>query len=237
MQYLCNKHGLDQFYPKEPGTARHDRQRHVLFDRHALSLYRAGDLPCPWLPAICGRGRGRAISTPRRRVPRRKRPPRRSPSRLEVFNKFYLGQNRIPLWAAMRPSIADIRKLDRYARVSRAAIDYPLPGLGRNYMGAVEKSLGSAYTPSDASDVRGYIAHVRSQRRMGFRPRSDGASAGPVTYSGSGSQSAIVWFVSSRRGPTCSGRPGLHRRMTMAGGRWRFMFQGVMVRDSSSKLT
>ena len=40
MQYLCNKHGLDRFYPTGPGRAGDGRQRHVLPDRHAV--------PAPW---------------------------------------------------------------------------------------------------------------------------------------------------------------------------------------------
>ena len=35
MAYLCNKHGLDQFYPDRPGRAGDGRQRDVLLDRHA----------------------------------------------------------------------------------------------------------------------------------------------------------------------------------------------------------
>ena len=57
MQYLCNKHGLDQFYPTRPGRARDGRQRDVLPDRHLLSAAHAGHLPGARLPAVPGRGR------------------------------------------------------------------------------------------------------------------------------------------------------------------------------------
>jgi glutathione S-transferase len=90
MQYLCNKHRLDKFYPTEPekramvdsamfyivGTlypyivasprqvlsdrarkAGDGGQRHVLYCRHALSLYRTLDLWRARLPAISRRGR------------------------------------------------------------------------------------------------------------------------------------------------------------------------------------
>ena len=57
MQYLCNKHGLDQFYPTDPARAGDGRQRDVLPDRHALSARRARHLPDARLPAVPGRGR------------------------------------------------------------------------------------------------------------------------------------------------------------------------------------
>ena len=45
-----------------------------------------------------------------------------------------------------------------------AVIDYALPAWAKTYMGAMEKSLGKAYA-EPAADVRGYIAHVKSQRK------------------------------------------------------------------------
>ena len=63
MQYLCNKHGLDRFYPDRSGRAGDGRQRDVLPDRHALSARRARDLPGARLPAVPGRGRDRPTPT------------------------------------------------------------------------------------------------------------------------------------------------------------------------------
>ena len=42
------------------------------------------------------------------------------------------------------------------------AIDYKLPQWSQDYLSAVEKSLGKAYS-EPAADVRGYIDYVRSQ--------------------------------------------------------------------------
>ena len=63
MQYLCNKHGLDRFYPHRPGRAGDGRQRDVLPDRHALSARRARHVPDARLPAVRGRGRRRPTPT------------------------------------------------------------------------------------------------------------------------------------------------------------------------------
>ena len=63
MQYLCNKHGLDQFYPTDPARAGDGRQRDVLPDRHALPAARARHVPGARLPAVPGRGRHLATPT------------------------------------------------------------------------------------------------------------------------------------------------------------------------------
>ena len=42
------------------------------------------------------------------------------------------------------------------------AIDYEFPAWAEEYMSAVEAALGEAYT-EPASDVRGYVAYVKSQ--------------------------------------------------------------------------
>ena len=66
MQYLCNKHGLERFYPTEPGRAGDGRQRHGVPPRDALPARRARDLPEPRLRPV-----RRARSEPRRRRPTR----------------------------------------------------------------------------------------------------------------------------------------------------------------------
>jgi glutathione S-transferase len=60
------------------------------------------------------------------------------------------------------PSIADIRLAATLEFL--AVIDYPLPPWAKQYMAAMEKSLGAAYA-EPAGDVRGFIAHVRSQKK------------------------------------------------------------------------
>ena len=77
---------------------------------------------------------------------------------LEVFHNFFMGDK--PFIGGAKPSIADIRLAATLEFLS--VIDYPLPTWARNFIAAMEKTLGQAYSEPSA-DVRGYISHVRSQ--------------------------------------------------------------------------
>ena len=159
MQYLCNKHGLDQFYPKNP-------ERRAMID--SAMFFLTGTLypyiaratyPALGFPQYAGEV-GASDLHAEAKGTAQKASATAVAEPLEVFNKFYLGGR--TFIGGDAPSIADIRLASTLEFL--AVIDYPLPGWARNYMGAVEKSLGSAYT-EPASDVRGYIAHVRSQKK------------------------------------------------------------------------
>ena len=67
-----------------------------------------------------------------------------------------------PFIGGTSPSIADIRLAASLEFL--AVIDYKLPGWAKDYMAGVEKSLGAAYS-EPVADVRGYIAHVKSQKK------------------------------------------------------------------------
>ena len=79
---------------------------------------------------------------------------------LNVFHKFYMDGK--PFIGGATPSIADIRLAATLEFL--AIIDYPLPSWAKDYMAAMEKSLGKAYS-EPAADVRGYIAYARSQKK------------------------------------------------------------------------
>ena len=65
MQYLCNKHGLDRFYPPDPGErAMVDSAMFYLTGTFYPAAH-AGDVPDPRLPAVRRRGRARPTSTTR----------------------------------------------------------------------------------------------------------------------------------------------------------------------------
>ena len=78
---------------------------------------------------------------------------------LDVFRKFYMGGQ--AFIGGANPSIADIRLAATLEFLT--AIDYKLPSWAKKYLAAIEKSLGKAYS-EPAADVRGYIAHVKSQK-------------------------------------------------------------------------
>jgi glutathione S-transferase len=79
---------------------------------------------------------------------------------LAVYRTFFIGAG--PFIGGAAPSIADIRLSSIMEFLP--AIDYPLPAWGRDYMAAVERALGAAYS-EPAADVRGYIQYAKSQRK------------------------------------------------------------------------
>jgi len=79
---------------------------------------------------------------------------------LQVFHSFYMHGK--PFIGGDHPSIADIRLAATLEFL--AVIDYPLPAWAKQFMTAMEKSLGAAYA-EPAADVRGFIAHVKSQKK------------------------------------------------------------------------
>ena len=77
---------------------------------------------------------------------------------LDVYRAFFLDGKQFI--GGDSPSIADIRLAATLEFL--AAIDYDLPPWARDYMAAMESSLGDAYS-EPVADVRGYIAYVKSQ--------------------------------------------------------------------------
>ena len=75
---------------------------------------------------------------------------------LEVYREFFLDGNRFI--GGERPTIADIR-LAASLEFLRA-IDYDFPAWAEEYMGAMEETLGDAYT-EPVEDVRGFVASVK----------------------------------------------------------------------------
>jgi glutathione S-transferase len=156
MQYLCNKHGLDRFYPTEPGErAMVDSAMFYLIGTLYPHLARA-TYPALNFPQYAGEvgasdlGEDAKASAQAAAVAALARP-------LEAYRSFFLdGRTFI---GGDSPSIADIR-LAASLEFLRA-IDYELPGWAEDYLAAIESSLGDAYT-EPAADVRGYVASVKA---------------------------------------------------------------------------
>jgi glutathione S-transferase len=77
---------------------------------------------------------------------------------LDVFRAFFLDGK--PFIGGDTPSIADFRFAATLEFLR--AIDYEFPAWAEEYMTRMETTLGEAYS-EPAADVRGYIAHVKSQ--------------------------------------------------------------------------
>ena len=157
MQYLCNKHGLERFYPIDPGErAMTDSAMFYLIGTVYPLLARA-TYPALGFGQYAGEvGSSDADEQMKARAQRDAAAALAGP--LEVYRSFFLAGR--PFIGGDHPSIADIR-LAASLEFLRA-IDYPLPGWTENYMKAMESTLGEAYS-EPAADVRGYIEYVRSQ--------------------------------------------------------------------------
>ncbi|MET3597285.1 MULTISPECIES: glutathione S-transferase family protein [Mesorhizobium] len=157
MQYLANKHGLDKFYPKAPAKrAMVDSAMFYLVGTLYPYVARA-TYPALGFPQYAGEV-GHSDAHPDRKSEAQKAAAAAIAEPLEVFHSFFRDGK--PFIGGANPSIADIRLAATLEFL--AVIDYALPKWAKDYMAAIEKKLGNAYA-EPAGDVRGYIAHVKSQ--------------------------------------------------------------------------
>jgi glutathione S-transferase len=156
MQYLCNKHGLDELYPTDPAErAMVDSAMFYLIGTFYPLVTRATypTLGFGQYPGEIGSSdadddmKAQAVSDATAALA----------GPLDVYNTFFLQER--PFIGGDNPSIADIR-LAATLEFLRA-IDYDFPAWAEEYMSRVEDSLGEAYS-EPAADVRGYIDSVKS---------------------------------------------------------------------------
>ena len=157
MQYLCNKHGLDRFYPTEPGRrAMVDSAMFYLIGTFYPLLARA-TYPTLGFGQYAGEvGTSDADDAAKAKAAKDAEAALEGP--LEVYRTFFLAER--PFIGGDEPSIADIR-LAATLEFLRA-VDYPFPDWAEEYMSRMESTLGDAYA-EPVADVRGYIDYVRSQ--------------------------------------------------------------------------
>jgi glutathione S-transferase len=157
MQYLCNKHGLTQFYPEDPGErAMVDNAMFYLIGTLYPLVARA-TYPTLGFAQYAGEvGTSEADDGMKAKAAKEAEAAIAEP--LDVYRAFFLDGKRFI--GGDSPSIADFR-LAATLEFLRA-IDYDFPAWAEEYMTAMESTLGAAYS-EPAADVRGYIDHVRSQ--------------------------------------------------------------------------
>ena len=155
MQYLCNAHGLDRFYPCDPGErAMIDNAMFYLIGTLYPLVARA-TYPTLGFPQYPGEvATSEASDELKDQAQRDAIAALADP--LEVFHAFFLDGK--PFIGGEHPSIADIR-LAATLEFLRA-IDYDFPAWAEDYMAAMERTLGDAYS-GPAADVRGFVASVR----------------------------------------------------------------------------
>ena len=155
MQYLCNKHGLDRFYPTDPARrAMVDNAMFYLIGTFYPLLTRAV------YPALgFGQYPGEVATSDADDAAKAKAQQDAEAALaepLDVFHSFFLDGQRFI--GGDSPSIADIRLAATLEFLK--AIDYEFPSWATEYMSAMESTLGEAYS-EPAADVRGYIASVK----------------------------------------------------------------------------
>jgi glutathione S-transferase len=156
MQYLCNTHGLDRFYPTDAGQrAMVDSAMFYLIGTLYPLVARA-TYPTLSFPQYAGEvGTSEADDAMKAQAQKDAEAAIAAP--LDAYRRFFLEGRRFI--GGDHPSIADIR-LAATLEFLRA-IDYEFPDWAEEYMSAMESTLGEAYT-EPASDVRGYIASVKA---------------------------------------------------------------------------
>jgi glutathione S-transferase len=157
MQYLCNKHGLDRFYPREPAQrAMVDSAMFYLIGTLYPFLARA-TYPTLGFAQYAGEvGASDADEEAKAAAAAAAKTALTRP--LEAYRTFFLDGKRFI--GGDHPSIADIRLAATLEFLQ--AIDYEVPGWVEGYVAAMEAALGDAYT-EPAADVRGYVESVKGQ--------------------------------------------------------------------------
>jgi glutathione S-transferase len=156
MQYLCNKHGLDQFYPRDPGErAMVDSAMFYLMGTLYPLVARA-TYPALGFGQYAGEVATADVSDELKEQAR-KDAEAALEKPLEVYSSFFLAGR--PFIGGDRPSIADMRFAATLEFLR--AIDYGFPAWAEEYLTRMEEALGEAYT-EPAADVRGYVESVKS---------------------------------------------------------------------------
>ena len=155
MQYLCNKHGLDRFYPPDPGErAMVDSAMFYLIGTFYPLVARA-TYPTLGFPQYAGEVATSEAGDDMKATAQRDAEEALAEP-LEAFRAWFLSGRTFV--GGDHPSIADIRWAATLEFLR--GIDYEFPAWTEEYMSAVESALGDAYS-EPAADVRGFVAQVK----------------------------------------------------------------------------
>jgi glutathione S-transferase len=158
MAYLCDKHGLDRFYPTEPGRrAMVDNAMFYLIGTLYPLLARA-TYPTLGFAQYAGEVATSPFADEEAKARAQQDAEEALAGPLDVYRAFFMDGRRFIGGEA--PSIADIR-LAATLEFLRS-IDYPFPDWTEEFMSAIESTLGDAYS-EPAADVREYVASMKGQ--------------------------------------------------------------------------
>jgi len=156
MQYLCNKHDLDRFYPKDAGERAMVDSAMFYLTGTVYPLVARATYPTLGFPQYPGEvATSDADNAMKEKARQDAEAALAGP--LDVYRAFFLDGRQFIGGAT--PSIADIRLAATLEFLK--AIDYEFPAWAEEYMTAVEAALGDAYS-EPAADVRGFVAQAKS---------------------------------------------------------------------------
>jgi glutathione S-transferase len=157
MQYLCNKHGLEDFYPSDPGRrAMVDSAMFYLIGTLYPVLARA-TYPTLGFPQYAGET-ATSGADEQTKAQAAKDAEAALAMPLNAFREFFVKDERF-IGGGDGPSIADIRLAATLEFLD--SIDYELPEWAAAHKAAVEEALGEAYS-EPAADVRGFVASAKA---------------------------------------------------------------------------
>src|SRR5689334_13479205 len=157
MQYLCNKNGFDDLYPTDPAQrAMVDSAMFYLIGTLYPLVARA-TYPTLGFPQYPGEV-GSSDADDAAKAAAQQAAEAACAGPLDVYRTFFLAGKRFI--GGSHPSIADIRLAATLEFLH--SIDYDVSEWVGEYISAMESALGDAYI-EPASDVRGYVAHMKSQ--------------------------------------------------------------------------
>jgi len=156
MQYLCNRHGLDRFYPTDPGERAMVDSAMFYLVGTLYPLVARATYPTLQFPQYAGEVATAPDADDAMKARAQKDAEEALAAPLDVYRAFFLDGKRFIGGDA--PSIADIR-LAATLEFLRA-IDYPFPDWAEDFMTAMETTLGEAYS-EPAAEVRGFVASMK----------------------------------------------------------------------------
>jgi glutathione S-transferase len=156
MAYLSNKHGLDQFYPTDPGErARVDNAN--LYHTGTFYPYLArATYPTLGFPQYPGEV-GPSEAGDDLKAQAVKDATAAASDALEAYERYFLRDRKFV--GGDRRSIADIRMAASLEFLR--SIDFPFSSRIEQYRSDVEEALGDAFS-EPAADVRGFVDSVKS---------------------------------------------------------------------------
>ena len=156
MAYLSNVHGLEQFYPSDPGKRAMIDSANFYLIGTLYPLVARATYPTLGFAQYAGEVGTAQDADDAMKAKAQQEATEALAEPLDVYNTFFLAGR--PFIGGDKVSIADIR-LAATLEFLRA-IDYPFPQWASDYMDRVESALGDAYS-EPAADVRGFVAQAK----------------------------------------------------------------------------